>query len=76
MAKKQNQSPVYKIDDVEYDVNKDFNDEQKQIFLHLRNIDEKISSNNFNQQQLGVSKNGFIALMRESLKKSKEKNKC
>ena len=40
MAKKQNQSPVYKIDDVEYDVNKDFNDEQKQIFLHLRNIDE------------------------------------
>jgi hypothetical protein len=70
MAKKQNQKPVLlMLNGVEYDVNKDFNDEQKQMYLHLQNIEDKINSNNFIQQQLAVSKDGFIRLLEESLAK-------
>ena len=70
MAKKQNQKPVLlMLNGVEYDVNKDLNDEQKQMYLHLQNIEDKINSNNFIQQQLAVSKDGFIRLLEESLAK-------
>ena len=47
MAKKENQTPKLVLNDVEYDVNKDLNDEQKQMYLHLQNIEDKINSNNF-----------------------------
>ena len=71
MAKKEKQPPVIlTLNDVEYDVNEDFNDEQKQMYLHLKNIDDKINSNNFIQQQLAVSKDGFIRMLEESLAKS------
>ena len=74
MAKKQNQKPVLlMLNGVEYDVNKDFNDEQKQMYLHLQNIEDKINSNNFIQQQLAVSKDGFIRLLEESLAKGQAK---
>jgi|TARA_R100001224_G_C3946399_1_gene124148 hypothetical protein len=69
MAKKENQMPKLVLNDVEYDVNKDLNDEQKQMYLHLQNIEDKINSNNFIQQQLAVSKDGFIRLLEESLAK-------
>ena len=70
MAKKENQSPILTLNDVENDVNEDFNDEQKQMYLHLKNIDDKINSNNFIQQQLAVSKDGFVRMLEESLAKS------
>jgi len=71
MAKKEKQPPVIlTLNDVEYDVNEDFNDEQKQMYLHLKNIDDKINSNNFIQQQLAVSKDGFVRMLEESLAKS------
>jgi len=70
MAKTKKETPVIlKLNDVEYDVNKDFSDEQKQMYLHLKNIDDKINSNNFIQQQLTVSKDGFVRLLKESLTK-------
>jgi len=73
MAKTQKQPPVIlTLNDVEYDVNEDFNDEQKQMYLHLKNIDDKINSNNFIQQQLAVSKDGFVRMLEESIAKSKE----
>ena len=46
------------------------NDEQKQLYIHLKNIDDKINSNNFIQQQLAVSRDGFVRLMEESIAKS------
>ena len=71
MAKNKKQPPVIlTLNDVEYDVNEDFNDEQKQMYLHLKNIDDKINSNNFIQQQLAVSKDGFVRMLEESLAKS------
>ena len=75
MAKKENQSPKLVLNDVEYDVNKDLNDEQKQMYLHLENIESKINSNNFIQQQLAVNKDAFIRLLEESLAKSNEESK-
>ena len=74
MAKKENQSPKLVLNDVEYDVNEDFNDEQKQMYLHLENIESKINSNNFIQQQLAVNKDAFIRLLEESLAKSSEES--
>ena len=71
MAKNEKQPPVIlTLNDVEYDVNKDLNDEQKQMYLHLKNIDDKINSNNFIQQQLAVSKDGFVRMLEESLAQS------
>ena len=73
MAKKENDtSPKLNINDKEYDVNDDLNDEQKQLYIHLKNIDDKINSNNFIQQQLAVSRDGFVRLMEESIAKSEE----
>ena len=73
MAKKENQKPVLlMLNGVEYDVNKDFNDEQKRMYLHLKNLDEKINSNNFIQEQLGVNKEAFIKLLQESLSNPKD----
>ena len=73
MSKKENQKPVLlMLNGVEYDVNKDFNDEQKRMYLHLKNLDEKINSNNFIQEQLGVNKEAFIKLLQESLSKPKD----
>ena len=60
------------INDKEYDVNDDLNDEQKQLYIHLKNIDDKINSNNFIQQQLAVSRDGFVRLMEESIAKAEE----
>ena len=71
MAKTEKQPPVIlTLNDVEYDVNEDLNDEQKQMYLHLKNIDDKINSNNFIQQQLAVSKDGFVRMLEESLAQS------
>ena len=73
MAKKENDtSPKLNINDKEYDVNDDLNDEQKQLYIHLKNIDDKINSNNFIQQQLAVSRDGFVRLMEESIAKAEE----
>ena len=70
MAKTKEPSPKLSINDKEYDVNDDLNDEQKQIYVHLNNIDGKINSNNFIQQQLAVSRDGFQRMMQESIAKS------
>ena len=73
MAQKENNtSPKLTINDKEYDVNEDLNDEQKQLYIHLKNIDDKINSNNFIQQQLAVSRDGFVRLMEESIAKAEE----
>ena len=72
MAKKEKEKkPVLNLDGKEYII-EDMTDEQKQIYLHLKNIDDKINQNNFIQQQLMVSKDGFVRMMEESLAKEEE----
>jgi len=69
MAKtKESTSPKLILNDKEYDVIDDLNDEQKVLYSHLKNIEDKLNTNNFIQQQLMVSKDGFIRLLEESFK--------
>lgn len=69
MAKtKESTSPKLILNDKEYDVIDDLNDEQKVLYSHLKNIEDKLNNNNFIQQQLMVSKDGFIRLLEESFK--------
>jgi hypothetical protein len=72
MAKKENQSPKLTLNDVEYDINNDLNNEQKQMYLHLKNIDDKINSNMFMHEQLEVNKNAFIKMLEDSLANSED----
>lgn len=69
MAKtKESTSPKLILNDKEYDVINDLNDEQKALYSHLKNIEDKLNNNNFIQQQLMVSKDGFVRLLEESFK--------
>ena len=69
MAKtKESTSPKLILNDKEYDVINDLNDEQKVLYSHLKNIEDKLNNNNFIQQQLMVSKDGFIRLLEKSFK--------
>jgi len=77
MAKtKESTSPKLILNDKEYDVINDLNDEQKVLYSHLKNIEDKLNNNKFIQQQLMVSKDGFIRLLEESFKpKDSEEDK-
>ena len=69
MAKtKESTSPKLILNDKEYDVINDLNDEQKVLYSHLKNIEDKLNNNNFIQQQLMVSKDVFVRLLEESFK--------
>ena len=54
------------IDNVEYD-HDSLTDEQKILFSHCVDLDRKISSSQFNLDQLNVGKNAFITLLKKSL---------
>jgi len=76
MAKTKEMPVILKLNDVEYDVNKDFNDEQQRMYLHLKNIEDKINSNNFMQEQLSVNRNAFVDLLEKSLAKKDDKEEA
>jgi len=59
------------IDDVEYAF-KDMKPEQQNMVNHLIDLDRKISSSQFNLDQLNVGKQAFLTMLRESLIKTEE----
>ena len=54
------------IDDVEYAF-EDMRPEQQTMVNHLIDLDRKISSTQFNLDQLNVGKQAFLTMLRESL---------
>ena len=54
------------INDKEYDFN-DLTQEQQQLFQHCVDLDRKISSAQFNLDQLVVGKQAFIKMLEDSL---------
>ena len=56
------------IDDVEY-FYEDMTKEQQVLVNHIADLDRKISSSQFNLDQLNVGKNAFINLLKDTLKK-------
>jgi len=59
------------IDDVEY-VYEDLAKEQQMLFNHCIDLDRKISSAQFNLDQLSVGKNAFMEMLKKSLEAKPE----
>ena len=58
-------TPVF-VDDVEYTF-EDMTDQQKALVNHNSDLDRKISTTQFNLDQLTVGKNAFVNLLKEAL---------
>jgi len=54
------------IDNVEYNF-EDLTQEQQMLFNHCIDLDRKISSAQFNLDQLSVGKNAFMEMLKKSL---------
>lgn len=67
MAKEKKEQPKLSFDGKEYII-EDMSDESKQILNHINDIQNKLNTNAFMKEQLEVSKEGFINMLRESLK--------
>ena len=59
------------IDDVEYNF-EDLTQEQQMLFNHCIDLDRKISSAQFNLDQLSVGKNAFMDMLKKSLEANPE----
>ena len=67
MAKKQKEQPQkVTINDVEYSVD-DLTPEQIAMVNHVADLDRKISSSQFNIDQLNVGRGAFMNMLTESL---------
>ena len=66
MSKKQKEQTIT-IDDTEYKVD-DLSKEQIAIVNHVSDLDRKLSSAQFNLDQLNVGRNAFMNMLTESLK--------
>jgi hypothetical protein len=64
----ENKKTPITIDNVEYQY-EDLIPEQQAIFNHCIDLDRKISSAQFNLDQLNVGKNAFFNMLKESLAK-------
>ena len=62
----ENKKTPITIDNVEYQF-EDLTQEQQALFNHCVDLDRKISSSQFNLDQLNVGKNAFITLLKQSL---------
>jgi hypothetical protein len=59
------------IDDVEYKL-EDMTKEQQLYIRHLADLDRKISSAQFNIEQMQIGRNGFMELLKQSLESTAE----
>ena len=69
MSKKQKEQTIT-IDAKEYNVD-DLTQEQVALVNHVADLDRKISSSQFNLDQLNVGRNAFMQMLTESLKVEK-----
>jgi hypothetical protein len=73
MAKKQKEQPqTISINDTEYSVD-DLSQEQVAMVNHVSDLDRKISSAQFNLDQLNVGRNAFMNMLTNSLEVEEEK---
>ena len=71
MSKKQKQTQTITIDDVEHKV-EDLTQEQVALVNHVQDLDRKISSSQFNLDQLNVGRNAFMSMLSEAMKAEEE----
>ena len=71
VAKTKDKQPELTLDDKGYFFDK-MTEKQKGIYLHLKNVNDKVQSNGFLGEQLEVTKGALIQMFRESLIEEKE----
>ena len=73
MSKKQkeNSAQKIKINDTEYLVS-DITEQQIVMVNHLQDLDRKLSSSQFNIDQLNVGRNSFMTMLTDSLATEEE----
>ena len=73
MAKTKDKKPLLTLYEKEY-FKEDLSDEQIRMVAHLENVESKIQSNGFIQEQLGVTKEALIEMLQKSINKETEEN--
>ena len=71
MAKTEEKKPLLILEDKEY-FREDLSNEEKKMVAHLENVENKMRSNIFVQDQLQVTKDAFINRLKESINKEEE----
>jgi|TARA_R100000482_G_scaffold124916_1_gene79847 uncharacterized membrane protein YiaA len=71
LAKTKDKQPELTLDDKGYFFD-EMSEKQKGIYLHLKNVNDKIQSNGFLGEQLEVTKGALIQMFRETLSEEKE----
>ena len=67
MSKKQKEKTVITVNDVEY-IYEDMTEEQHAMINHINDLDRKISTSQFNLDQLLFGKGAFVNALGDSLK--------
>ena len=70
---KQPPQPLLKLDDQDY-FKEDLSDKEIRMVAHLENVESKLQSNGFVQEQLSVTKEALIEMLRKSINKEEEEN--
>ena len=70
---KQPSQPLLKLDDKDY-FKEDLSDKEIRMVAHLENVESKLQSNGFVQEQLSVTKEALIEMLRKSINKEEEEN--
>ena len=73
MAKTKDKQPLLTLEDKKY-FQEDLSDEEIKMVAHLRNVEDKLQSNMFVQDQLLVTKEAFISRLKDSINKEEEKD--
>ena len=71
MAKTEEKKPLLTLDDKEY-FQEDMSNEEIRMVAHLENVENKLQSNGFVQEQLLVTKEALIEMLRKSINKEEE----
>jgi hypothetical protein len=66
MAKTKDKQPLLTLDEKEF-FKEDLSDEEIRMVAHLENVESKLQSNGFIQEQLGVTKDALIEMLRKSI---------
>ena len=61
-----NEKNLITVNNIEYNV-EDFTDAQKTMLNHITDLDRKLSSSQFNLDQLSVGREAFVKMLADSL---------
>ena len=70
---KQPSQPLLKLDDKDY-FKEDLSDKEIRMVAHLENVESKLQSNGFINEQLLVTKEALIEMLRKSINKEEEED--